>query len=245
VPPAVRAFLEADGYEEAVRLAVSLGGDCDTLACTAGAIARAYYGIPDPIRGEALRSHSRADGPSAAGRADHRRPGRHDAEGPLALPADRVTFAGASATDYPGEGYDPVAHFDCLHDMGDPVGAAQMVMGEEYDEEAGFVYGYALEFICRHLGEFLPNGEWSAMRAEWAETADRALEASGVGEKALRLRRLMSRGSPVPLPEIEDFPAIGYLRLEEVQAALAAFGEDQLAAVKDKELRSYLAKLRG
>ncbi len=39
--------------------------------------------------------------------------------------ADRVTFAVARATDYPGTGYDLVAHFDCLHDMADPLGAAR------------------------------------------------------------------------------------------------------------------------
>jgi 2-polyprenyl-3-methyl-5-hydroxy-6-metoxy-1,4-benzoquinol methylase len=39
--------------------------------------------------------------------------------------ADRVTFAVAKATDYPGSGYDLVAHFDCLHDMEDPAGAAR------------------------------------------------------------------------------------------------------------------------
>jgi SAM-dependent methyltransferase len=41
--------------------------------------------------------------------------------------ADRVTFAVASATDFPGNGYDLVAHFDCLHDMQDPNGAARRV----------------------------------------------------------------------------------------------------------------------
>ena len=38
--------------------------------------------------------------------------------------ADRVNFAVASAKDYPGAGYDLVCVFDCLHDMGDPVGAS-------------------------------------------------------------------------------------------------------------------------
>src|SRR5713226_9763784 len=38
-----------------------------------------------------------------------------------------VTFAAATSTDYPGKGYDFVTHFDCLHDMGDPVGAAKHV----------------------------------------------------------------------------------------------------------------------
>ncbi|MCE9624789.1 MAG: methyltransferase domain-containing protein [Deltaproteobacteria bacterium] len=41
--------------------------------------------------------------------------------------SDRVKFEVAKATDFPGEGYDLVAHFDCLHDMGDPVGAARRV----------------------------------------------------------------------------------------------------------------------
>lgn len=41
--------------------------------------------------------------------------------------SDRITFKVASAKDYPGKGYDFVAFFDCLHDMGDPVGAAAYV----------------------------------------------------------------------------------------------------------------------
>ena len=38
-----------------------------------------------------------------------------------------MTFAAAKSTDYPVKEYDFVAHFDCLHDMGDPVGAAKHV----------------------------------------------------------------------------------------------------------------------
>jgi 2-polyprenyl-3-methyl-5-hydroxy-6-metoxy-1,4-benzoquinol methylase len=40
---------------------------------------------------------------------------------------DRVKFEVAKATDFPGKGYDLVAHFDCLHDMADPLGAARHV----------------------------------------------------------------------------------------------------------------------
>jgi len=43
VPQAIRAFLEAKSFEDAIRNAVSLGGDSDTLACITGAIAEAYY----------------------------------------------------------------------------------------------------------------------------------------------------------------------------------------------------------
>jgi SAM-dependent methyltransferase len=42
---------------------------------------------------------------------------------------DRVSFEIATAKDFPGSDYDLVAMFDCLHDMGDPVGAAQHVLG--------------------------------------------------------------------------------------------------------------------
>lgn len=50
VPQAIMAFLESTSYEDAVRNAVSLGGDSDTLAAITGSIAEAYYGIPAEIR---------------------------------------------------------------------------------------------------------------------------------------------------------------------------------------------------
>ncbi len=50
VPEAIVAFLESEDYEDAVRLAISIGGDSDTIACIAGGIAAAYYKhIPDEI----------------------------------------------------------------------------------------------------------------------------------------------------------------------------------------------------
>lgn len=55
VPPALIAFLESEDYEHAVRLAISLGGDADTLACITGGIAGAYYGgVPTSIATLAL-----------------------------------------------------------------------------------------------------------------------------------------------------------------------------------------------
>ncbi len=49
VPQALVAFLDSSGYEDAIRSAVSLGGDADTLACITGGIAEAYYGVPESI----------------------------------------------------------------------------------------------------------------------------------------------------------------------------------------------------
>ncbi len=56
VPAAARAFLESTSFEDAVRNAVSLGGDADTLACIAGAMAEACYGgVPVAIQTEVFR----------------------------------------------------------------------------------------------------------------------------------------------------------------------------------------------
>lgn len=47
VPQAIVAFLESDSLEDAIRNAVSIGGDSDTIACMAGALGEAYYGITE------------------------------------------------------------------------------------------------------------------------------------------------------------------------------------------------------
>jgi len=54
VPQAITAFLESTDFEDAIRNAVSLGGDSDTLAAITGSIAEAAYGIPEWIRRKAL-----------------------------------------------------------------------------------------------------------------------------------------------------------------------------------------------
>jgi ADP-ribosylglycohydrolase len=50
VPEAIIAFLDSTDYEDAIRNAVSIGGDSDTIACITGGIAHAFYGIPDAIK---------------------------------------------------------------------------------------------------------------------------------------------------------------------------------------------------
>lgn len=52
VPEAITAFLEGDSFEDVIRTAVSLGGDCDTLTCIAGAIAEGFYGVPENLKKE-------------------------------------------------------------------------------------------------------------------------------------------------------------------------------------------------
>jgi ADP-ribosylglycohydrolase len=55
VPEALVCALEASHFEDAIRSAVSIGGDSDTIACIAGGVAEARFGIPEPLATEALR----------------------------------------------------------------------------------------------------------------------------------------------------------------------------------------------
>ena len=52
MPPAIQAFLEGENFEDVIRTAVSLAGDCDTLTCIAGSMAEAFYGVPDELKEE-------------------------------------------------------------------------------------------------------------------------------------------------------------------------------------------------
>ena len=52
-PPAIVAFLESTSFEDAIRNAISIGGDSDTIAACTGAIAEAYYGVPQWMREQA------------------------------------------------------------------------------------------------------------------------------------------------------------------------------------------------
>jgi len=55
VPEALTAFFESTDFEDAIRLAISLGGDSDTLACITGGVAEAFYGgVPPAIEREAM-----------------------------------------------------------------------------------------------------------------------------------------------------------------------------------------------
>ncbi len=62
VQPAVLAFLASESFEDAIRKAIALGGDSDTIAAITGPIAEAYYGVPDEIWRKALRYFADREG---------------------------------------------------------------------------------------------------------------------------------------------------------------------------------------
>ena len=55
MPEAITCVLESEDFEDAIRNAVSLGGDADTLAAIAGSIAEALHGIPEALGEQAWR----------------------------------------------------------------------------------------------------------------------------------------------------------------------------------------------
>ncbi len=75
VPEAITAFTEGNDFEDVIRTAVSLGGDCDTLTCIAGSIAEAFYGVPEEMKTE-CRKRLPVDMLEAVDRFDERVPGR-------------------------------------------------------------------------------------------------------------------------------------------------------------------------
>ena len=134
---------------------------------------------------------------------------------------------------------------------GEPLttGAAlrHMILGEPYraDEGLGFAYGYCFEALCQYYGDVLPNDQWSAMRYQWFDAVQKALERAGVAPKQFAIRTLVERGAPVPLPEIDDFPGIGYLTKDEAAKARAALAKADLTKVKEPEAVGAIEQVRG
>lgn len=54
VPPALQCFFESENFEDAIRNAISIGGDSDTIGAITGSVAEAYYGVPDELKQQAI-----------------------------------------------------------------------------------------------------------------------------------------------------------------------------------------------
>lgn len=119
-----------------------------------------------------------------------------------------------------------------------------LIAGEPYREDAGFAYGYCLELLCRQLGKALPNSAWSAMPNGRFDTVAAALRDCGVYSSALPIRDLAFRGSPVSLPPIDEFPAIGYLSSAEIGTARAALVAADLTHLSDEEMATSIRQVQ-
>jgi len=118
---------------------------------------------------------------------------------------------------------------------------AELVNGTQPKDGAGYLYGYALEALCGHLGEELPNICPIAGASAWIEEMDRLLASRRV---PLQLMQLVFGGSPVPIPEPDDAPCIGVWRADELPAAAAAFRALDPSGL-DHDMTETLAQFRG
>jgi hypothetical protein len=110
-----------------------------------------------------------------------------------------------------------------------------LVMGTPPDKRSTHQYGYALKSLCEHLGERLDADYWESIHWD-------VLEATGMEEILTRT------GSPVPLPPIDSFPAIGHLKAADIAAMVAKLGDGHLKTAAPsgrKPRRSLRAWLLG
>jgi hypothetical protein len=133
-------------------------------------------------------------------------------------------------------------------DLGEPLTTAdllrQMILSEPYRDGIGFAYGYCFEALCEYFGERLNNGHWSAMRAEWFESVQVALGQAGLNKKQFSVDTLAFRGPPVALPEIDDFPNIGYLTRAEIASARPVLATADLSKVKVRGAVEAIEQIR-
>jgi hypothetical protein len=118
---------------------------------------------------------------------------------------------------------------------------AELINDELSEDGAGYLYGYAVEAICSHLGLELPNICPIAGTSDWIEEIDSLLKDKGI---PLRLTGLVYGGSPVPIPEPDDYPFIGAWTAAQIAAAKTAFDNADLADV-EPDLSETLELIRG
>lgn len=120
----------------------------------------------------------------------------------------------------------------------------QMVFGEEYDPRLGAGYAYVLQHLCDRHGQFLDNSTWMPIRMDFFEQVGRALERAGVGTAVFDVQCLISGKTPVPLPAIDEFPAMGGLTEDEVGPVAEALAQADLSAISDLDERESIEALR-
>ncbi|MEU0539847.1 hypothetical protein ABZ319_08240 [Nocardia sp. NPDC005978] len=105
----------------------------------------------------------------------------------------------------------------------------------------GFEYGYALKILCERFGGSLNNGHWYPVGSRGLDMIGEALAGLGV---QFDPNDLAYSGSPVQLPQIDDFPAIGHLTRAEMVPLAKALEDVDLSTVEDRGVARAIAELR-
>jgi hypothetical protein len=129
---------------------------------------------------------------------------------------------------------DEEGQMSCAHAL------AEVVNGEISGEMPGYLYGYAVKALCAHVGKELPGISPIARGSEWIEEIDGLLTSRQI---PLQLSTLVYGGSPLEIPQRDDYPFIGSWAAEEIPAALEAFRALDTAAL-DPEMAETLVQMR-
>ena len=121
---------------------------------------------------------------------------------------------------------------------------AHLICGTPSDKYPGYLYGYAMEAICRQVGRELENICQICGAGDWLEDVDKALQDQKV---PIALSTLVYGGCPVKIPMPGDYPFIGSWSQESIPPALTAlqclemFGLDREMTQTFQQIRSWLA----
>jgi hypothetical protein len=118
---------------------------------------------------------------------------------------------------------------------------AQIIEGAPLAAHLGYLYGYALEAICAHLGRELPGVSSISRAAAWIDVVDELLEGKGI---PIGLSTLVFGVCPVDIPTPDDHPSIGSWPPHVIPGALEAIRRADLAG-SDDETTETIAQVRG
>ncbi len=116
-----------------------------------------------------------------------------------------------------------------------------LIHGAINQECPGYLYGYGLEVICAHIGTRLPEISGISGAYDWIQEVDAVLNEHGV---PISLNDLVYTGSPVPIPQPDDYPVIGKWDAHTIAPALDAMRSIDLSQL-DYDAKSTLVQMQG
>lgn len=119
-----------------------------------------------------------------------------------------------------------------------------LIMDEERWDYEGPKYGRAVEMLCSFYGHILPNDHWTEWDLAGIDAVSEALQSAGPESRFSISGHLIRRGSPVQIPEISDFPYIGYLKATEVPIVLNGISDKKLSSIKQADAERVVCSLR-
>lgn len=121
-----------------------------------------------------------------------------------------------------------------------------LINGEALNADFGSTYANAIDILCRYYGTWLSNEQWCGMpNGSWFTTVDKALKKAGVPREVFTVTDyLQYRGSPFPIPPIDGFPGVGYLRLEELDEIQIALDSADYGKISDQDVLAAIDEVR-